>query len=376
MKPIRILHVLGAMNRGGVETWLMHLLRHIDRERFQMDFLVHTDQPAAYDAELLALGSKILRCPDWHRPIRYGKHFLRIIREFGPFDVLHSHVHNFSGYVVWLGHAAGIPVRISHSHSDTSFVGATATHTRRAYLSLSRWLLTKYSTSALAASAPAASALFGPSWQQGDRVKILYCGIDLAPYSMTVDRAAVRSEFGFRASNIVFGHVGSFRPPKNHAFLADIAAEIAKREPEARFLLVGNGPLRAPTESQFRRAGLGHRAVFAGSRPDVPRLMLGAMDGFLFPSLYEGLGLVLIEAQAANLPAIISDTVPSEAIVIPSLIRSLSLKQSAATWAETALHHRTSSEPNALAAIERSPFVIDRSIERLTDLYSMCRTET
>jgi glycosyltransferase involved in cell wall biosynthesis len=370
MNPLRVLHVLGAMNRGGVETWLMHVLRHTDREKFHLDFLVHTDQPAAYDAELLALGSRILRCPDPHGTIRYGQRFLKLVKEFGPFDVLHSHVHHFSGYVVWLGSAAGIPVRISHSHNDTRVLAATATHTRKAYLSLSRWLLTKYSTCRLAASVPAASALFGPNWKRDDRVKILYYGVDLAPFHSTVDRAAVRSEFGFRASNIVFGHVGRFDPQKNHVFLADIAAEIAKREPEARFLLVGDGPLRASIESQCRRAGLGDRAVFAGSRPDVPRLMLGAMDAFLFPSLYEGLPLVLMETQAAGLPATISDTITPEADVIPSLIRRASLDRSPADWAETVLEHRASRLPDALAAVERSHFNINTSVRILEQLYA------
>jgi glycosyltransferase involved in cell wall biosynthesis len=369
MKPLRILHVVGAMNRGGVETWLMHVLRHIDRERFHMDFLVHTDQPAAYDAEILALGSRILHCPYPQRPIRYGKHFLKIIREFGPFDVLHSHVHNFSGYVVWLGSAAGIPVRLSHSHNDTHVVNAAATHRRKAYLSLSRWLLTKYSTCGLAASAPAASALFGPGWNQDHRVKLLYYGVDLAPFSLTVDRAAVRSEFGFRADNIVFGHVGRFDPQKNHAFLADIAAEIAKREPGARFLLVGDGPLRSSIESQFRRAGIGHRAVFAGSRPDVPRLMVGAMDALLFPSLHEGLPVVLIEAQAAGLPTIMSDAIAAESIIVPGLVITRALSESASHWAESALQHRQYRQSSAFAEIKRSPFNITASVEALTRVY-------
>jgi glycosyltransferase involved in cell wall biosynthesis len=133
---------------------------------------------------------------------------------------------------------------------------------------------------------------------------------------------------------------------------------------------VGDGPLRSSIEQQFQRAGILGSAVFTGSRSDVPRLMLGAMDEFLFPSLYEGLGLVLIEAQAANLPAIVSDRVPSEAIVVPGLVRCVSLNQPAATWAEAALHHRECRASNALATVERSPFNITASVEALTRVYS------
>jgi glycosyltransferase involved in cell wall biosynthesis len=193
--------------------------------------------------------------------------------------------------------------------------------------------------------------------------------VDLAPYSLKVDRAAVRSEFGFRASNTIFGHVGRFDTQKNHAFLIDIATEIAKRDSEARFLLVGDGPLRPSIEEQVRRAGIASRTVFAGSRPDVPRLTMGTMDRFLFPSLYEGLGLALIEAQAAGLPATISDVIPSEADVVPNLITRLSLRQPAAVWAEHALHPGECGTPGALAEVERCPFNVIASTNKLTELY-------
>jgi len=370
MSSIRVLHVLGAMNRGGVETWLMHLIRHVDRQKYHMDFLVHTDQSAVHDAELKSLGARVLPCPSIRNPIQYAKRFLDIASQFGPFDVLHSHVHHFSGYVTWLGSKAGIPVRISHSHNDTSVVNARASYVRKAYLSATRWLLTKYSTCRLAASKPAASALFGPNWTRDERVKILSYGVDLKPFAQPVDRAAVRSEFGFCASNVVFGHVGRFDEQKNHAFLGKIAAEIANREPEARFLLVGDGPLRPSIESQFTHAGIGRRAVFAGSRPDVARLMNGAMDAFLFPSLYEGLGIVLIEAQAAGLPTIMSDSIPAEAIIVPGLVITCALDESPSHWAEAALDHSQHRASGTLADVERSPFNITASLEALMHIYS------
>jgi glycosyltransferase involved in cell wall biosynthesis len=369
MKAIRVLHVLGAMNQGGVETWLMHVLRHLDRERFQMDFLVHTDQPAAYDAELLALGARILRCPNPHNPLLFGRRFLAIVKQFGPFDVIHSHVHHYSGYVLSLARAARIPVRIAHSHSDTRTANAGSAVLRQSYLRLSRRLIAANCTHGLAASVPAALALYGPRWDRNPRVKVLHCGIDLDPFRTSGDRASVRSEFGFRSDNVVFGHVGRFVPVKNHAFLVEIAAEIVKREPRARFLFVGDGPLQPALEEQLRRVGIREHAVFAGLRSDVPRLMMGAMDNFLFPSLYEGLPLTLMETQAANLPAIISDTIAPETTVIPALIRRLSLRQSAAVWAESALRHRECRTANALGEIERSPFNVITGIGDLEVIY-------
>jgi hypothetical protein len=152
MKPLRILHVLGAMNRGGVETWLMHVLRHLDRERFQIDILVHTDRPAAYDSEVLALGSKILQCPYTNNPLLYARRFLQVIKRNGPFDVLHSHVHHFSGLILALGRIAGIPVRIAHSHSDTIAAESRAGLVRRMYLGAMERLIRAHCTHGFAVS--------------------------------------------------------------------------------------------------------------------------------------------------------------------------------------------------------------------------------
>jgi glycosyltransferase involved in cell wall biosynthesis len=281
---------------------------------------------------------------------------------------LHSHVHHFSGYVLWLGRQAGIPLRISHSHTNTSLLPAALS--RKVYLAAMGKLITNNATHLLAASGDAATALFGPRWRQDHRAQVLFCGIDLAPFRRPVDRTDVRSEFGFRPSEPVFGHVGRFDMAKNHRFLVEIAAEIVRREPNARFLFVGDGPLRSEIEIQLRATGIRDRVILTGSRPDVPRLLLGAMDAFLFPSRWEGLSLALVEAQAAGLPAIVSDSMPMEADVVPDLINRQSLRQPAAVWAESALHHRHRSTPGTLDIIEGSPFNVITSAKKLSKLYS------
>jgi glycosyltransferase involved in cell wall biosynthesis len=365
---MRVLHVLGAMNRGGVETWLMHVLRRVKRDRVRMDFLVHTDQRAEYDAEILTLGSKILPCPDPHKLPTYSKRFLEITRRSGPYDALHSHVHHHSGVVLWLGRRAGVPVRIAHSHNDLRTLAEGAAPLRKGYLWYSRRLIAANFTHRLAASRPAACDLFGSHWERDHRIRVLHCGVELEPFRESFDRDAARLEFGFRPEHMVFGHTGRFEAQKNHVFLAEIASEILKREPRARFLFIGDGPLRPSIEEQFRRGGIGDCAVFAGLRPDVPRLATAVMDAFLFPSLYEGLGLALIEAQAAGLPSTISDTIPAEAAVIPKLIRRLSLWEPASIWAKCALSHRER-VAGSLAEVERSSFDIATSIRGLMRTY-------
>lgn len=143
-RPIRILHIVGGMNRGGVETWLMHVLRHIDRDRFQMDFLVHTTKPCDFDDEIRALGSQVIPCLHPSRPFVYARNLRRLLREHGPYDVVHSHVHHYSGWTLRIAHQAGVPVRVAHSHSDTFSVQAAAGLVRRGYLRLMRTLIHRH----------------------------------------------------------------------------------------------------------------------------------------------------------------------------------------------------------------------------------------
>lgn len=373
-KTIRVLHVIGGMNRGGAETWLMHILRNIDRDRFQIDFLVHTTQPCAYDDELRTLGSKVIPCLHPSHPLRYAYNFRRIFRKYGPYDIVHSHVHHYSGYILYLAKQAGAPIRIAHSHSDTSRLQASAGWLRRGYLKLMRQLLEHYATHGLAASCKAAAALFGANWQSDARWRLLYCGIDLLPFHTVPDPVTVRTELHIPTDALVLGHVGRFVEPKNHVFLIDIMAEVVRHNPEAHLLLVGDGPLRPAIEAKVVHTGLSKQVTFAGLRADVPRLMMGAMDMFVLPSLYEGLGLVLIEAQAAGLPCVFSDVVPEEADVVKPLVQRVSLLRSPDEWSATILTilkaaSAISQTSTALAQIDRSCFNIYTSVRNLEDLY-------
>jgi glycosyltransferase involved in cell wall biosynthesis len=370
-KPVRILHVVSRMNRGGIETWLMHILRHIDRDRFQMDFLVHTTEPCAYDDEIRALGSKIIPCLHPWQPWLYARNFKRILRQYGPYDIVHSHVERFSGYVLRLAQQAGVPVRIAHSHNDTSSLQAKAGWDRRLYLALTKRWIARYATLGLGCSRKAAASLFGSTWEADPRWRVLYYGIDLTP--VQIDAIATRAELGIPADAFVIGHVGRFDPQKNHKFLVDIAVEVVKQEPMARLLLVGQGSLRPEIEQKVVRIGLADRTIFAGVRPDVPRLMQSAMDVFLLPSLHEGLPLVLLEAQAAGLPCIFSNVITEEVDAVKPLVQRLSLSQPASKWAEVLLAQRnatpTISRSDAFALVEKSPFNIQTAVKQLEKIY-------
>ncbi len=372
-RPIRILHVVGGMNRGGVETWLMHVLRHIDRDRFQMDFLVHTEKPCPYDDEARVLGSKIIPCLSPSKPWLYGRNFKRILREYGPYDIVHSHVHHFSGYVLYLAKQAEVPVRIAHSHNDTSAIDAKAGLHRQLYLSLTKWSISWCSTVGLGCSCNAVADLFGAAWKTDTRWQVLDYGVDLKPFYDQVDSTGVRTELGIPADAFAIGHIGRFETQKNHLFLLEIAAEVAKQELKMHLLLIGDGSLRSDIEQKVVQMGLSDRVTFAGNRSDVPRLMLKAVDVFLFPSLHEGLGLVLIEAQAAGLPCIFSDVVPEEADLVRPLLQRISLSKPASIWAEAVMSARSDasaiSQRDALAIVENSHFNIAASVKKLTEVY-------
>jgi glycosyltransferase involved in cell wall biosynthesis len=370
-RRIRILHVVGGMNRGGVETWLMHLLRHLDRQRFHMDFLVHTSQPCAYDYEIAALGSRIIHCFPHTKPWRYARSLMRILREDGPYDVVHSHVHHFTGLLLYIARRAGVPVRIAHSHSDTSLSDGGAGPGRLAYLRLMKNLIRTNATGGLAASRKAAAALYGHDWENDSRWRLLYCGIDLEPFRQKTDPGQVRAELSIPSDARVIGHVGRFHEVKNHSFLTEIAFEIAKREPRMRLLLIGDGPLRSQVEQKTAQLGLNGKVIFAGLRSDVPRLMLGAMDIFVMPSLYEGLPLVGIEAQAAGLPLLISDTITDELPALGQTVHRLSLNTPPSVWADAALRHCSLEKDHheALRKIDASRFSITRSAAEVERCY-------
>ena len=374
----RILHVVGGMRRGGSETWLMHVLRHTDRKRFKMDFLVHTRSKCSYDDEIRSLGSTIIPCLCPAQPWKYAVEFKRALQKAEPYDVVHSHLYHFSGFVLRLAAQCGIPVRIAHSHtapgSETGFL-------RQLYLCLMKRWIFKYATHGFACSDEAGSSLFGSSWRKDFRWDVLYCGVSGRPFQQDVDPELVRQEFGFSRGHCVIGHVGNFRKPKNHKFLLEIFCEVVKRYQNAKLLLVGEGPLREQIKDRIQELSLQGKVVMTGARNDVPRLMKGAMDVFLFPSLYEGLPIAVIEAQAAGLPTVASDhpSIREVAGHFPE-IQMVSLKQKALSWSEVVMeaydsnvnHSAKEKQKKGTKGFVQSPFQIEKSVKILETFYQSC----
>jgi glycosyltransferase involved in cell wall biosynthesis len=371
---IKVLHFVAGMDYGGIESWLMHVLRHIDRKAFQMDFCTTAPEPGAYAPEIESLGGKIVPCPlSKSRPMEFGRRFRSILAK-GQYEIVHSHAYLFSGFVVRLAYQAGVRCRIAHSHSVAD--GKASSLPRALYRGVMKHWVQKYATQGLAASEDSAQALFGKDWRADPRYRVLHCGIELACFRQPVDPSQVRQELGLSQGVPVIGHVGRFVAAKNHRFLLDVAREVIRIRPQVQFLLVGDGPLRPEIQAHSANLGIDRNVVFAGQRSDVPRLMLGAMDAFLLPSQWEGLGMVLLEAQAAGLCSVASDAIPAEVRALPSRITSLPLALGAERWAATliqALGQERLPSARALEVLAGTDFSIEKSCSSLTHLYGSIR---
>ena len=241
-RPLRVLQVVYRADRAGAETWLVHLLRHIDREHLAIDFVVHDKAHGAYDAQIRKLGSRIFVC-DGHRNLWRQFWRLRgVLRRYGPYDVVHSHVDYFGGVVVLLARLLGVRARIAHCHNDAPDIVESTTLARHLYLWTMKRMVHRFATAGLATSGVAAAAMFGPDWHSDSRWRVHSACVDLQGFTHSVDRAKVRAEFRIPPSAVVFGHVGRFIEQKNHDFFLRVADVLARRSDRPRFFLVGGGP--------------------------------------------------------------------------------------------------------------------------------------
>ncbi|BBH19564.1 putative glycosyltransferase EpsF [Paenibacillus baekrokdamisoli] len=369
---IKVLHVVGKMHPGGIETLLMNVYRQTDREKFEFHFAVQTEEKAFYDDEIEALGGTIIRQPHPQRGMRKFKKALEAnMRKNGPYAAVHSHIFGFSGYVLKIADGLGVPVRISHSHTVHSHRNKSLV--RRIYTLYMQQLIRNHATKMLGCSRDACESLYGKKCWGDDRVHVFPNAISLEPYeSLPADRGMLRVKLGLGGGNDpLFVHIGRFVQQKNHSFLIDRFAEYVEANPRAKLLLVGDGPQRPEIEAKVQRLGLSQRIEFLGLRKDIPEL-LGAADGFILPSLFEGLGIVLIEAQAAGIPCLVSEGVPEEADMQLGLFHKLQLSDDPNLWLKGLQQLLGTSPPDWSSrreALEQFGFNMASSVRRLEHLY-------
>ncbi len=324
--PIRILHVVTKMDLGGIETFLMTLYRSIDRQLIQFDFLVHREEEGFFDNEIKQLGGILIRI----RPLNpksyseYKRDFNRIIRN-NKYTIIHAHLNANSSIVLNLAKRMGLRTRIAHSHIDKTTGGI-----KGVLKSISKIFINNFATHRFACSAQAGNWLFG------SRVhfQVLTNAIDSSKFVFDPKkRVEIRGILGVENENIVIGNIARFNIQKNHTFILKIFTAFHKKNPSSKLLLLGEGELKEDIENTVKRLNLTDAVIFTGALGNANEY-LNAMDLFIFPSLFEGLGIVAVEAQTNGLPVVLNEKLPNE-LDMTNLIVRLSLDDPLERWVST-----------------------------------------
>ncbi|RSL31915.1 glycosyltransferase family 1 protein [Salibacterium salarium] len=362
MKPIRVLQVVVNMNRGGAETLLMNLYRNIDKTEIQFDFL--TCKQGEFDNEIREMGGIIHRIPYvtdvGHR--KYLKELDYFFSSHKEYDIVHAHMDKMSGYVLRVARKNNIQIRVAHSHST----GSEGSYAAKLYKWYAGKQILPNATNLMACSDEAGKWLF-PS--NAKSAIVLKNGVDTKKFTVSQKwREGMSTALNIPPNSFVVSHVGRIAKPKNHTFLIDIFAKLITLKPNAVLIVAGEGPLQHKVESKVSRLGLKDKVQFVGVRQDIHKLM-HITDVVIFPSLYEGLGITLIEAQSAGVHCITSDVIPREVDIGAGLITFESLKKSAETWAKHGLKNKNRQDSGVLECVKNKGYDIKDSAYHLQTFY-------
>lgn len=373
MQPIRVLHIVGIMNMGGIENLLMNVYRKIDKEKVQFDFLVTREEDGVFDEEIRSLGGKIYNIPAMSKIgyVRYKKRIYRFLKQNYEYKIVHCHRDALCSIYLKQAKKAKIPVRIAHSHNTKLIEPNTIKGKINLLIKNYFKLFTNmYATEYFACGYEAGIWLYGAKIAN-QKVKIINNGIDTGEYKYNRAIAKeIRESLGIKDDTLVIGHVGRFELQKNHRFLIEIFMQIVKKVPESKLLLIGQGSLEPDIRKQVKIANLEEKVVFLGIRNDVNKLLMG-MDVFVFPSLFEGLPVSLIETQASGIKSIISDTISKEVDLKYGLISRIPLNN-INKWVEEIMSVSSAnveSRELANSKIKQSEYEIMNTVSFLENFY-------
>lgn len=358
----RILHVLYAASGGGVERMLLRFLTHMDRSGLQFDVALCAPRQGMLEARFEALGCRVVHLPQRSRhPLAHVRALMALLPGY---DAVHSH-QNENGYVtLWAAKACDVPGRILHSH----YACPPESPGRRFYRRAGAALGCAAATHFMACSEEAGRWLFGHNAVSDGRVRILPNAFSLESFAFDeAVRRKTRAELGV-GDALTLGCVARLETQKNPGMLLDVLACVRARRPDACLLLAGEGPLGRALYDRACALGLEDAVYFLGLRDDIPRL-LAAMDVFILPTLAEGQGIVLAEAQAAGLPVLCSDVPGVKSACVTPLARRMKLSDGAEAWARAALSLARLPELDVRAALADAGFDIRRQAGRLERFY-------
>ena len=327
-QQIRILHVIGRMNRAGAETMIMNLYRNIDRNKIQFDFVVHTNEKCDFDDEILSLGGKIYRVPRFKGSniLAYKRAWNNFFKKHKEYKIIHGHIGSSAAIYLKIAKKYGL-YTIAHSHNTEMGEGIKGLM-YKVFSYPTRYIADYF----FACSDLAGICRYGKNIVHQKNYSVLKNAIecDLFTYNKNI-RSVKRKELNVE-DKFVIGNVGRFNIQKNHKYLIEIFKSLSKINENVVLLLIGRGELEQEILNEVKYYSLEEKVIFTGVRQDINEL-LQAIDVFAFPSLYEGLPVTIIEAQAAGLPCVISDTITDEVCITP-LVNRLSINDNPKVWAE------------------------------------------
>lgn len=322
---LRVLHVVGKMDTGGMETLIMNWYRNLDKSKIQFDFLTHHEERGFYDDEIEASGGRIYRLSFSNdRNLRkYKKDLNEFFSTHKEYKIVHGHLSIFGQYYLSAAKENGVPTRISHSH-----IASFSKTIRGLLIYISSRYFKKHATNYFACSRAAGNYMYGTK----TKFTVINNGIDTDKFVFSKEqREKIRNELNLKNAYTLV-HVGRFFDQKNHDFLIEIFAKYKEINSDSKLLLIGVGPLQNKIRNKVKALGLEDSVLFLNQRPNVQDY-LSAADLFVFPSLYEGLPLTLVEAQSSGLPVVCSDTITDETCLTEHYFQ-MSLKDSLELWAE------------------------------------------
>ena len=374
-RKLKVLQIISSPEMGGIENQLLAFLQRYDRGRFQVDVACAKSTEGSLRDRFLETSTTFILCR-WSRyVIPFVWRLLRLLHH-KHYDVVHVRGSEVSGAAILAARLAGVSVRVaSYHHSKiywrkTDYINRLITPMAIAVL---QWMERRWATRILSISQACFDVYFRDWRQHPELFQICHNGIDIERFSNPVAHSEVRSELGLPMDSLVVGHVGGFRKVKNHQTFVDMAERVSKQLEKVHFLLVGDGALRQQIEMEVAKRGLSSRFVFTGNRDDVPR-MLAAMDIFVMPSLNEGFGSVVIEAQLAGLVVVASDLPSIREALGPAMHQFCRQPHDSAGMAEQVLTLLQSPQlRNSIGSQAREyateRFSIDRTVKQLEAIY-------
>lgn len=364
--PLRVLHVIGAMDRGGAETLVMNLYRNMDRNKIQFDFLVNDMDGRDYDEEIQELGGRLYQIPRYNALNYFSyKKACNSFFKSHPYPVVHGHIGLPASIYLKEAHETGA-FCIAHSHAQ-NFPISPSELVFRACAYPTRFVADYF----IACSEQAGIDRYGKSIPSSSAFHILKNGIDLNRAKFNEkSRKEIREELGVACEEAVFGHIGRLTHIKNHLFLIDVFHQVTQLLPTAHLVLAGRGDDEKNIRNKVRDLNLQDRVHFLGVRSDIPQI-LSAIDVFVFPSIREGLPVAVVEAQSSGARCLISTGVPELARISEQTVFE-PLSSGIDTWARTAVElYRNPLESRSTAILDarNAGFDVHDSASWLCDLY-------